>query len=95
MNLNGQNKFYDEVYCSSLLLFCCIQHCTWISSTKININKELEEKDLLSDFISRIVTNQDKFDVEILALKLAAVQAIAEAAKADPCFIRNCLPGEK
>ena len=56
-----------------------------------------EEKDLLTKLITRMMatTQQDNINAEILALKFAAIQAVAKAAEADPCFIRNCPLGGK
>ena len=55
-----------------------------------------EENNLLTKLIGRMmVTAQDNINAETLALKFAAIQAVAEAAKADPCFIRNCPRGGK
>ena len=58
---------------------------------------EDEGSNLLTKLISRmmVTTQQDNINAEILALKSAAIQAVAEAAKVDPCFIRNCPPGGK
>ena len=54
---------------------------------------EDEEDNLLTELIHRMVTVQDS--VKTQALKLNAVEAVARAAAADPCFIRNCPPGGK
>ena len=42
-----------------------------------------------------IAGQQDKTNAEALALKFAAVEAVAKASVADPYFIRNCPPGGK
>ena len=51
--------------------------------------QEHEDKNLLTELIGNLMdtTQQDNVNAETLALKLSAIQAVAEAAKADPHFI--------
>ena len=49
-----------------------------------------EDKNLLTELIGHLMdtTQQDNVNAETLALKLSAIQAMAEVAKADPHFIQ-------
>ena len=53
-----------------------------------------QEKNLLTELVARTM-DIGNINGETLALKIAAIEAVAKAAKADPCFIRNCPPGGK
>lgn len=83
----------------TLTILCCL--CAVFSTVygrpyAYGQEDEAEKNNLLTELITRMmVTTQDNINAETLALKFAAIQAVAEAAKADPCFIRNCPPGGK
>ena len=58
----------------------------------------MEQQNLLTKLIGRMMQDtiqQDNINAETFALKFAAIQAVAKAAEADPCFIRNCPTGGK
>ena len=58
----------------------------------------MEQQNLLTKLIGRMMQDtiqQDDINAETFALKFAAIQAVAKAAEADPCFIRNCPTGGK
>ena len=52
-----------------------------------------KERNLLTELIHRVVSAGDSGETQ--ALKMSAIEAVAKAAVADPCFIRNCPPGGK
>ena len=82
----------------TLMILCCLFAVfSTIYGLPYAYGQQHEEQNLLTELIARIMdtTQQGNIKAETLALKFAAIEAVAEAAKADPCFIRNCPPGGK
>ena len=82
----------------TLMILCCVFAVfNSIHGLPYAYGQQLEDQNMLTELIARMMdtTQEGNINAETLALKFAAIEAVAEAAKADPCFIRNCPPGGK